>query len=80
MKCKNTCIMAIPEEESEQWVETLFEEIMTKSFPNWMKETLKQVQESQRVPNKLDPKRPIPRHIIIKITRFKDTISMLGNG
>ena len=64
--------MAIPEEESEQWVETLFEEIMTKSFPNWMKETLKQVQESQRVPNKLGPKRTTPRYIIINMPKVKD--------
>ena len=25
-----------------------------------------------RAPNKLDPKRPVPRHIIIKMTRLKD--------
>ena len=31
-----------------------------------------QVQEAQRVPNKLDPKRPTPRHTIIKLTKFED--------
>ena len=31
-----------------------------------------QVQEAQRVPNKLDPKRTPPRHIIIKIPKVKD--------
>ena len=31
-----------------------------------------QVQETQRVPNKLDPKRTIPRHIIIKMPKAKD--------
>ena len=31
-----------------------------------------QVQEAQRVPNKLDPKRTTPRHIIIKMPKFKD--------
>ena len=31
-----------------------------------------QVQKAQRVPNMLDPKRPTPRHIIIKMTRLKD--------
>ena len=31
-----------------------------------------QVQEEQRVPNKLDPKRTAPRHIIIKMPKVKD--------
>ena len=31
-----------------------------------------QVQEAQRVPNMLDPKRSTPRHIIIKVPKVKD--------
>ena len=31
-----------------------------------------QVQEAQRVPNKMDAKRPTPRHIIIKRPKIKD--------
>ena len=31
-----------------------------------------EVQEAQRVPNKLDPKRTTPRHIIIKMPKVKD--------
>ena len=31
-----------------------------------------QVQEAQRIPNKLDPKGTTPRHIIIKMPKFKD--------
>ena len=31
-----------------------------------------QIQEAQRVPNNLDPKRPTLRHIIIKMSRLKD--------
>ena len=30
-----------------------------------------QVQEAQRVPNKLNPKRPMPRHIIMKMPKVK---------
>ena len=37
-----------------------------------MKEIDIQVQEAQRVPNKLDPKRTTPRHIIIKMSKVKD--------
>ena len=72
-KCNNICIMGKPEgEESKQGIEKLFEEIMTKNFPNLVKEKVTQAQEAQRIPNNLDPKRPTPRHIIIKMTRLKD--------
>ena len=36
-----------------------------------MKQTDTQVQEAQRVPNKMDAKRATPRHIIIKMTKVK---------
>ena len=45
---------------------------MKENFPNLVKETDIQVWEAQRVPNKLDPKRTTPRHIIIKMTKVKD--------
>ena len=48
-------------------IENLFEEIMTKTLPNLVKEKGTQVQEAQRVPNKLVPKGPTPRHIIVKM-------------
>ena len=51
--------MVIPKaEESEKDIENQFEVIMTKTFPNLVKENITQVQETQRVTNKLDPKRP----------------------
>ena len=37
-----------------------------------MKEVDLQVQEAQRVPNKVDAKRSTPRHIIIKMPKVKD--------
>ena len=45
---------------------------MKENFPNLVKEIDIQVQEAQQVPNKMDPKRTTPRHIIIKIPKFKD--------
>ena len=45
---------------------------MKVNFPNLVKEIDIKVQGSQRVPNKLDPKRTIPRNIIIKMTKVKD--------
>ena len=50
----------------------LFEKTMKENFPNLVKEIDMQVQEAQRVPNKMDAKRPTPRHIIIKISNIKD--------
>ena len=58
-------------EENEQGIENLFEEIITENFPNLLKEKDIEVQEAQRVPNKMDPKKPTPRHIIIKMAKFK---------
>ena len=45
---------------------------MKENFPNLVKEIDIQVQEPQRIPNKLDAKRPTPRHIIIKMPKVKD--------
>ena len=42
---------------------------MKENFPNWVKEIDMQVQESQRVPNKMDPERTTPRYIINKIPK-----------
>ena len=44
---------------------------MTKNFPNLVKERDIQVQELQRDPNKMNPKRPTTRHIIIKMPKVK---------
>ena len=46
--------------------------IMKENFPNLMKELDMQVQEAHRVPNKVDTKKPTPRHIIIKVPKVKD--------
>ena len=45
---------------------------MKENFPNLVKEIDIQVQKAQRVPNKMDAKRPTLRHIIIKMPKFKD--------
>ena len=46
---------------------------MKENFPNLAKEIdLQKVQETQRVPKKLDPRKHTPRHVIIKLTKIKD--------
>ena len=44
-----------------------------KNFPNLAKQIdFQEVQEAQRIPNKLDPRRNTSRHIIIKLPKIKD--------
>ena len=45
---------------------------MAEDFPNWVKEKATGVQKAQRVLIKVNPKRPTPRHIITKMSKFKD--------
>ena len=45
---------------------------MKEKFPNLVKEMDMQVQEAQRVPNKMDAKRSTPRYIIVKTPKFED--------
>ena len=53
-------------------IENLFENIM-KNFPNLAKEIdFQEVQETQRVPKKLDPRRNTLKHIIITLLKVKD--------
>ena len=58
-------------EEREKGVENVFEEIMAENFPNLKKETNIQIQEAKRVPNKINPRRDMPKHIVIKLTKIK---------
>ena len=71
-KYSNIQITGVPEgEKEEQEIENLFEQIM-ENFLSLAKERDMQVQEAQRVPKKLDPRRNTPRHFIIKLPKIKD--------
>ena len=59
-------------EEKEQEIGNLFEKIMKENFPNLVKEIDMQAQEIQRVPKKMDAKRPMTRHIVIKMQKVVD--------
>ena len=60
------------EEEEEQETESLFETIMKENSPNLAKEIdFQEVQEAQRVPKKLDPRKHTPRHIISTLPKIK---------
>ena len=75
-KHSNIRIRGVPEGgEQQQDIENLFEQIMKENFPNLAKEIdsqeVQEVQEAQRVPKKLDPRRNTPRHIIIPLAKMK---------
>ena len=72
VKHTNIRIRGFPEEEEKKkGYEKIFEEIIVENFPNMEKEIVNQVQEAQRVPYRINPKRNMPRHILIKLTKTK---------
>ena len=74
----NICTIGVPEgEEREKGPEKIFEEIIVKNFPNMGKEIATQVQEVQRVPGRINPRRNTLRHIVIKLAKIKDKEKLL---
>ena len=71
----------MPEEEKkEQDIENLFEKLV-ETFPNLAKEIdFQEVQEAQRVPKKLDPRKNTSRHIIIPLPKIQDKERILKAG
>ena len=67
---KSTNIRII-EEEKKKGTEKIFEEIIVENFPNMGKEIVNQVQEAQRVPYRINPRRKTPRSILIKLSKIK---------
>ena len=78
MKRTNICIIGVAEgEEREKGAENISEDVIAENFPNLVKYTEIQVQEAQRAPNRINPKRIIPIHIVIKMTKIKDKERLL---
>ena len=76
IKHTNIQIIRVPEEEKNKGTEKIFENIIVENFPNMGKEIVNQVQEAQRVPYRINPRRNTPRHILIKLskTKYKEKI------
>ena len=69
IKSTNIWIKGVPEEEEKKkGYEKIFEEIIVENFPNMEKEIINQVQEAQRVPYRINPRRNMPSHILIQLT------------
>ena len=72
LKCSNIHFRGIPEEEREKVAEILLEKIIADNLPNLGKETDIQIKEAQRSPNKINPSRSIPRHLVTKMAKSSD--------
>ena len=72
MKCSSIRIIGVPEEEDKKKDhEKILEEIIVENFPKMGKEIITQVEEIQRVPNRINPRQNTPRHLLIKLTKIK---------
>ena len=67
VRCPNIQIIGVPEEEDKKKDhEKILEEIIVENFPKMGKEIITQVQENQRVPNRINPRQNSPRQLLIK--------------
>ena len=53
--------------------EKIFEGIIVENFPNMEKEIVNEIQEAQRISYRINPRRNLLRHILIKLTKTKHT-------
>ena len=78
IKCTNIQIIGVPEEGGgRKGYEKIFDEITVENLPSMEKEIVNQVQEAQRVPYRINPKRNMPRHILVKLTKTKNKEGIL---
>ena len=59
------------EEEKKKGFEKFFEEIIFEHFLNMEKEIVNQAQEAQRILYRINPRRNMAGHILIKLTKTK---------
>ena len=60
VKHSNIQIIEVPEEDKKKGHEKILEEIVVENFPKMWKEIATQVQETQRVPNRINPRQNTP--------------------
>ena len=78
VKHPNIIIIGVPEEEDKKKDhEKILEEIIVENFLKMGKEIINQVQETQRVPDRINSRQNTPRHILIKLTKIKHKEQML---
>ena len=73
IKRTNIQIIGVPEEEEKKkGIEKIFEEIIVENVRNMGKERVNEVQEIQRVPYRINPRRNMPRHILLSKIKYKE--------
>ena len=72
VKHPNIQITAVPEEEDKKKDhDKTLEEIIVENSPKMSKEIITQVKETQRVPDRINPRQNTPRYILIKLIKIK---------
>ena len=71
VKHPNIRIIGVPEEDKIKGDEKICKEVIAENFPQMGKEIVTQVQGTQRVPNRVNPRQNTPRHILVKLTKIK---------
>ena len=72
VKYPNIRIIGVSEEEDKKkGQEKILEETIVENVHKMGKEIVTQVQEAQRVPNRIKPRQNTSRHILIKLTKIK---------
>ena len=72
IKHTNIRIIGVPEEaEKKKGTKKMFEEIIVENCPYMGKEIVNHVREMQRVPYRINPRRNMPGHILIKLSKIK---------
>ena len=75
IKHTNIRIIGVPEEEEKKkGTEKICEAIIVENLPTMGKEIVNQVQEAQRVPYRINPRRNMPRCILVKLSKIRASL------
>ena len=77
VKRPNIWIIGVPEEEDKKKDHEKILEIIVENFPKMGKEIITQVQETQGIQNRINPRENTPRHILVKLTNIKQKEQIL---
>ena len=79
VKLPNIWIIGVPEEEDKKTGhEKILEEIIVENFPKMGKEIATQVQDTQRVPNRINPRKNTPRYKLTKVKHKEEILKHQG--
>ena len=62
------------------WVDPVWDSLRFRDLGGYFLSHVNQVQETQRVPYRINPRRNTPRHIVIKVAKIKDKEKLLKAG